>query len=118
MKQAPLKVGCICVGYFGQFHYDAWERIPGGIPIASEDMEIEKARATGHLTLYGLSTLQRLSKTNALMRHLRWLQPFIHSRKPNAIRLHHEERDKQGICFKLRTAGSSPLLPSSSTLTF
>lgn len=51
MKQAPLKIGCVGAGYFAQFHYDAWARIPDAMPIASVDTDIEKARATG-LTPY------------------------------------------------------------------
>ncbi|MBL4732821.1 MAG: hypothetical protein JKY82_09515 [Rhizobiaceae bacterium] len=46
MKQEPLKIGCFGAGYFAQFHYDAWARIPGAIPIASVDTDIIKARAT------------------------------------------------------------------------
>ncbi len=42
-----LTVGCIGAGYFSQFHYDAWQRIKGAVPVASADRDFEKARATG-----------------------------------------------------------------------
>lgn len=47
MSDTDLKICCIGAGYFGQFHYDAWARIPGAKLIASVDMDLEKARATG-----------------------------------------------------------------------
>lgn len=47
MSDADLKVCCIGAGYFAQFHYDAWARIPDAKLIASVDMDLEKARATG-----------------------------------------------------------------------
>lgn len=47
MVQAPLKICCIGAGYFAQFHYDAWARVPGATPISSVDWNIDKARATG-----------------------------------------------------------------------
>ncbi len=49
---APLKIGCIGAGYFSQFHYDAWGRIEGAEPVASVDLDISRAQATG-LTAYG-----------------------------------------------------------------
>ena len=42
-----LSVGCIGAGYFSQFHYEAWRRIDGALPIASVDRDPEKAEATG-----------------------------------------------------------------------
>ncbi|NNE81773.1 MAG: Gfo/Idh/MocA family oxidoreductase [Silicimonas sp.] len=47
MSKSDLTVGCIGAGYFSQFHYDAWARIPGAIAVASVDQDIEKAKATG-----------------------------------------------------------------------
>lgn len=47
MSDTDLKICCIGAGYFAQFHYDAWARIPGAKPIASVDMDLKKARTTG-----------------------------------------------------------------------
>lgn len=47
MSDTDLKICCIGAGYFSQFHYDAWARIRGAKLIASVDMDLEKARATG-----------------------------------------------------------------------
>ncbi len=41
------KVACIGAGYFSQFHYDAWRRIEGVELVASVDLNLESARATG-----------------------------------------------------------------------
>src|SRR6056297_3271692 len=42
-----LRVGCIGAGYFAAFHYDAWSRIEGAVPVASVDRDILRAEATG-----------------------------------------------------------------------
>ena len=42
-----LRVACIGAGYFAQFHYQAWAQISGVDLIASVDMDMSKARATG-----------------------------------------------------------------------
>jgi predicted dehydrogenase len=42
-----LRVGCIGAGYFAAFHYDAWSRIDGAIPVASVDRDPARAEATG-----------------------------------------------------------------------
>lgn len=46
-----LTVACIGAGYFAQFHYEAWARIPDAKLIASVDKNEELARKTG-LTPY------------------------------------------------------------------
>ena len=51
-KAEELSVGCIGAGFFSQFHYDAWARVDGAVPIAAVDRDISKARATG-LAAYG-----------------------------------------------------------------
>jgi len=45
-------VACIGAGYFSQFHYDAWARINGANPVASVDLDLDLAKATG-LNAYG-----------------------------------------------------------------
>ncbi|MEM7091155.1 MAG: Gfo/Idh/MocA family oxidoreductase [Pseudomonadota bacterium] len=42
-----LRVACVGAGYFSQFHYGSWARIPGVDLRASCNRDIEKARATG-----------------------------------------------------------------------
>ncbi|WP_298837366.1 Gfo/Idh/MocA family oxidoreductase [uncultured Roseobacter sp.] len=42
-----LRVACLGAGYFSQFHYDAWSRIEGVETIASADLNIAAAQATG-----------------------------------------------------------------------
>lgn len=44
---APLRVACVGAGYFSQFHYGAWARIPGVECVGSADRQIEAAQATG-----------------------------------------------------------------------
>jgi predicted dehydrogenase len=42
-----LRVGCIGAGYFSRFHYDAWRRIAGVVPVAAVDRDLPLAQATG-----------------------------------------------------------------------
>lgn len=44
---AALKVACLGAGYFSQFHYGAWARIPDVTCVGAADRDIEAARATG-----------------------------------------------------------------------
>ncbi|WP_372574316.1 Gfo/Idh/MocA family protein [Ruegeria jejuensis] len=46
-SRQDIKVACVGAGYFSQFHYESWSRMPGAIPVASCNRDIEKARATG-----------------------------------------------------------------------
>jgi len=46
MSAGPT-VACLGAGYFSQFHYDAWSRMPGVEVVASCDRQIERAQATG-----------------------------------------------------------------------
>ncbi|WP_375230423.1 Gfo/Idh/MocA family protein [Roseobacter sp. S98] len=43
----PIRVACLGAGYFSQFHYDAWSRIEGVEVVASADLNIAAAQATG-----------------------------------------------------------------------
>lgn len=47
MMAVALKVACLGAGYFSQFHYGAWARIPQVTCVGAADREIEAARATG-----------------------------------------------------------------------
>ena len=44
-----FSVACVGAGYFSQFHYESWTRIPGADLVAACDLDLEKARATGLL---------------------------------------------------------------------
>ncbi len=41
-----FSVACVGAGYFSQFHYESWMRIPKARLLAACDTELEKARAT------------------------------------------------------------------------
>lgn len=45
-RQDALKVAVVGAGYFSQFHYDAWRRLPGVDLTALADSNAEAARAT------------------------------------------------------------------------
>lgn len=42
-----IRVACLGAGYFGQFHYEAWSRIPRVTLVGSADYSLEKATASG-----------------------------------------------------------------------
>ena len=42
-----MKVACLGAGYFAQFHYDAWQRLPDANLVGACDRDLEKATATG-----------------------------------------------------------------------
>ena len=42
-----FSVACVGAGYFSQFHYDSWARVPGADLLAACDRDLAKARATG-----------------------------------------------------------------------
>ncbi len=44
---ASLRVACIGAGYFSQFHFDAWSRIPQVTVVGAADRDLGKAAATG-----------------------------------------------------------------------
>lgn len=43
----PLRVACLGAGYFSQFHYDAWTRIPEVTLVGAADLDLRAAAATG-----------------------------------------------------------------------
>ncbi|MDW3225301.1 MAG: Gfo/Idh/MocA family oxidoreductase [Paracoccaceae bacterium] len=47
MATSPLRVACVGAGYFSQFHYDAWARIPEVNCVGSADHNVAAAQATG-----------------------------------------------------------------------
>lgn len=47
MTVVPLTVACLGAGYFSQFHYGAWARIPQITCVGAADQQIAAARATG-----------------------------------------------------------------------
>ena len=45
-QSKPLRVACVGAGYFSQFHYEAWQRIPGVELVALCDCNAETAQKT------------------------------------------------------------------------
>ncbi|WP_109310821.1 Gfo/Idh/MocA family protein [Ruegeria sp. AU67] len=45
--QQAIRVACVGAGYFSMFHYESWSRMPGAVPIASCNRDINKAKKTG-----------------------------------------------------------------------
>ncbi len=43
----PLQVACLGAGYFSQFHFDAWARIPEVTVVGAADRSLTAAEATG-----------------------------------------------------------------------
>lgn len=52
-----LSVACLGAGYFAQFHYDAWARIPQARLIGAADHNLAAAQATGLPAFGDLATL-------------------------------------------------------------
>jgi len=46
-SKQDIQVACVGAGYFSQFHYESWSRMPRAVPVASCNRDIEKAKATG-----------------------------------------------------------------------
>lgn len=44
---ADLKVACVGSGYFAQFHYDSWRRMPRAHLVGACDLDLGRAQATG-----------------------------------------------------------------------
>ncbi|WP_299082153.1 Gfo/Idh/MocA family oxidoreductase, partial [uncultured Ruegeria sp.] len=59
-SKQDIKVACVGAGYFSQFHYEGWSRMPRAVPVASCNRDIDKARATG---LPAYQDLARMLKT-------------------------------------------------------
>lgn len=47
MKDGVVSVACLGAGYFSQFHYDAWARLPQAVCVGAADHDIARAKATG-----------------------------------------------------------------------
>ncbi len=61
-----LRVACIGAGYFSQFHYDAWARIPRATLVGSCDTDIAKAQATGLPAYDDLAVMLEKAKPDLL----------------------------------------------------
>ncbi|WP_299888022.1 Gfo/Idh/MocA family oxidoreductase [uncultured Ruegeria sp.] len=59
-SKQDIKVACVGAGYFSQFHYESWSRMPRAVPVASCNRDIKKAKATG---LPAYQNLARMLKT-------------------------------------------------------
>ncbi|WP_298922284.1 Gfo/Idh/MocA family oxidoreductase [uncultured Roseobacter sp.] len=46
-RRSQYRVACLGAGYFSQFHYDAWKRMPYVTLVGSADHNLDAARATG-----------------------------------------------------------------------
>ncbi len=55
------KVACVGAGYFSQFHYESWQRMPNAVAVASCNRDIDKAKATG---LPAFSDLEEMLKAH------------------------------------------------------
>ncbi len=88
------RVGCIGAGYFAAFHYEAWSRIEGAVPVASVDRDLTRAEATG---------LAAYSDVNAMLAEVRPDIVDIITPPPShfeTIRLALAHRPKAIICQK------------------
>lgn len=52
-----LTVACVGAGYFSQFHYDSWHRMPGVTPVGACDRDLTKARDTGLAAFDNMSVM-------------------------------------------------------------
>ena len=43
----PIRVACVGAGYFAQFHYDSWRRMPRAQLVGACDLDLARAQATG-----------------------------------------------------------------------
>lgn len=43
----PIRVACVGAGYFAQFHYDSWRRMPRTQLVGACDLDLARAQATG-----------------------------------------------------------------------
>ncbi len=57
MAGEALRVACLGAGYFSQFHYEAWVRLPDVTLIGAADLDLGRARATGAPAYAGLDAM-------------------------------------------------------------
>jgi len=63
---AALRVACLGAGYFAQFHYEAWRRIPNVRLVGACDSNREKAKATGLTAFSELDCMLKMAKPDLL----------------------------------------------------
>ncbi len=68
MYEGPkaLRVACLGAGYFAQFHYEAWRRIPRIRLVGACDRDREKAKATGLTAFSDLASMLKMAKPDLL----------------------------------------------------
>lgn len=66
MTEVPVRVACLGAGYFAQFHYDSWRRMEGATPVASCDIDLAKAEASGLPAYTDLSAMLENTKPDLL----------------------------------------------------
>ncbi len=52
-----IRVACLGAGYFAQFHHDGWARLNDVQLVGISDLDISKARATGHPAFEDLASM-------------------------------------------------------------
>lgn len=62
----PIKLAGLGAGYFSQFHYAAWRKIPGARLIAACDRDADKARAIGVTAYTDLDQMLRVETPDLL----------------------------------------------------
>ncbi|WP_425041053.1 Gfo/Idh/MocA family protein [Primorskyibacter sp. S187A] len=62
----PLRVACVGAGYFAQFHYQSWARLPQVALVGSCDQDLDKAKATGAPAFDDLSAMLRATRPDVL----------------------------------------------------
>lgn len=61
-----LKVACVGAGYFSQFHFDGWARVPQANLVGITNRDLDKARATGLRVFETLEALLDETKPDIL----------------------------------------------------
>ncbi|WP_299988557.1 Gfo/Idh/MocA family protein [uncultured Ruegeria sp.] len=65
-SKQDIKVACVGAGYFSQFHYESWSRMPGAVPVASCNRDIDKAKATGLPAYQDLARMLKAERPDLL----------------------------------------------------
>jgi predicted dehydrogenase len=64
--KTTLKLACVGAGYFSQFHYASWARIPRVRIVGSCDRDLEKAEATGYQAFSEVARMIEATKPDVL----------------------------------------------------
>ena len=62
----PIRVACLGAGYFAQFHFGAWARLPGVELVGVADLNIAAAKATGLRAFDNLDAMINTVKPDVL----------------------------------------------------